>query len=76
MSTFRRNELQLNDVLLLDLFKHAIFLEIEPQISFPPLAESFKVSSIRLNPPCIVTSLLNIKVIRFKELITNESLEY
>ena len=36
MSTFRRNESQLNDVLLLDLFKHAIFLEIEPQISFLP----------------------------------------
>ena len=34
MSTFRRNELQLNDVLLFDLFKYAIFLEIEPQISF------------------------------------------
>ena len=37
------------------------------------LSESFEVSSIRLNHPCIVTFLLNIKVIRFEELITNES---
>ena len=36
MSTFRQNKLQLNDVLLFDLFKYAIFLEIEPQISFLP----------------------------------------